>query len=377
MAQTTEIKKFCDAFNYQGRDKKVIELINQYFQMNADAISDGLVNNKITFGDINRNRFYEVYNTSERDYKEWKKKLRNLRSIIKNNVVDDFLYLLLFNSFVDTKDVIFLDMLTIVELGSKHKKYFKYGVTNPAKMRYILEDNSNSFSIKKYGSFFILMQTKNREILKSSALKKRFQNAHLDDNFNYIIGRISTNINAYLKRISDKYYKSPDNVIYNETENMNDEAISLTNNSVTVNNLLNIVENYNPTSLDYSILSTVRINSNIKKSIFKRLLLDYKDKKYFYRISKVYVEYFVQMESSDLTDMKRKFISKSINGRPNNPELKSIEDELYDDIDKFIEEWSESNDDLDGLQNRANIVLLVKSIKNYCIIKTRYFMNSL
>ena len=244
-------------------------------------------------------------------------------------------------------------------------------------MRYILEDNSNSFSIKKYGSFFILMQTKNREILKSSALKKRFQNAHLDDNFNYIIGRISTNINAYLKRISDKYYKSPDNVIYNETENMNDEAINLTNNSVTVNNLLNIVENYNPTSLDYSILSTVRINSNIKKSIFKRLLLDYKDKKYFYRISKIYVEYFVQMESSDLTDMKRKFISKSINGRPNNPELKSIEDELYDDIDKFIEEWSESNDDLDGLQNRANIVLLVKSIKNYCIIKTRYFMNSL
>ena len=377
MAQTTEIKKFCDSFNYQGRDKKVIELINQYFQMNADAISDGLVNNKITFGDINRNRFYEVYNTSERDYKEWKKKLRNLRSIIKNNVVDDFLYLLLFNSFVDTKDVIFLDMLTIVELGSKHKKYFKYGVTNPAKMRYILEDNSNSFSIKKYGSFFILMQTKNRELLKSSALKKRFQNAHLDDNFNYIIGRISININAYLKRISDKYYKSPDNVIYNETENMNDEAISLTNNSVTVNNLLNVVENYNPTSLDYNILSTVRINSNIKKSIFKRLLLDYKDKKYFYRISKIYVEYFVQMESSDLIDMKRKFISKSINGRPNNPELKAIEDELYDDIDKFIEEWSESNDDLDGLQNRANIVLLVKSIKNYCIIKTRYFMNNL
>lgn len=377
MAQTTEIKKFCDSFKYPNRDKKIIELINQYFQMNSEVISDGLIENKVTFGDINRNRFYEAYNTTERDYKEWKKKQRNLRSIIKNNVVDDFLYLLLFNSFVDTHDVIFLDMLTIVEIGSKHKKYFKYGVTNPAKMRYVLENMKSTFSIKKYGSFFLTMQEKNRELLKSSALKKRFQNAHLDENFNYIIGRISINVNSYLKRISDKYYKSPDNVIYNESENNFDDSITLSNNSVVVNNLLNIIENYQPTSLDYQILGVVRINSNIKKSFLKRILLEQKDKKYFYRISKIYLDYFTETEGSDLNDMKKKFISKSINGRLKNPELKSIEDELYDEADKFIEEWSETNDNLDGLQNRANIVLLVKGIKNYCVIKTRQFMNNL
>lgn len=377
MAQTTEIKKFCDSFKYPNRDKKIVELINQYFQMNSEVISDGLIENKVTFGDINRNRFYEAYNTTERDYKEWKKKQRNLRSIIKNNVVDDYLYLLLFNSFVDTHDVIFLDMLTIVEIGSKHKKYFKYGVTNPAKMRYVLENMKSTFSIKKYGSFFLTMQEKNRELLKSSALKKRFQNAHLDENFNYIIGRISINVNSYLKRISDKYYKSPDNVIYNESENNFDDSITLSNNSVVVNNLLNIIENYQPTSLDYQILGVVRINSNIKKSFLKRILLEQKDKKYFYRISKIYLDYFTETEGSDLGDMKRKFISKSINGRLKNPELKSIEDELYDEADKFIEEWSETNDDLDGLQNRANIVLLVKGIKNYCVIKTRQFMNNL
>lgn len=377
MAQTTEIKKFCDSFKYPNRDKKIVELINQYFQMNSEVISDGLIENKVTFGDINRNSFYEAYNTTERDYKEWKKKQRNLRSIIKNNVVDDYLYLLLFNSFVDTHDVIFLDMLTIVEIGSKHKKYFKYGVTNPAKMRYVLENMKSTFSIKKYGSFFLTMQEKNRELLKSSALKKRFQNAHLDENFNYIIGRISINVNSYLKRISDKYYKSPDNVIYNESENNFDDSITLSNNSVVVNNLLNIIENYQPTSLDYQILGVVRINSNIKKSFLKRILLEQKDKKYFYRISKIYLDYFTETEGSDLGDMKRKFISKSINGRLKNPELKSIEDELYDEADKFIEEWSETNDDLDGLQNRANIVLLIKGIKNYCVIKTRQFMNNL
>lgn len=377
MAQTTEIKKFCDSFKYPNRDKKIVELINQYFQMNSEVISDGLIENKVTFGDINRNRFYEAYNTTERDYKEWKKKQRNLRSIIKNNVVDDYLYLLLFNSFVDTHDVIFLDMLTIVEIGSKHKKYFKYGVTNSAKMRYVLENMKSTFSIKKYGSFFLTMQEKNRELLKSSALKKRFQNAHLDENFNYIIGRISINVNSYLKRISDKYYKSPDNVIYNESENNFDDSITLSNNSVVVNNLLNIIENYQPTSLDYQILGVVRINSNIKKSFLKRILLEQKDKKYFYRISKIYLDYFTETEGSDLNDMKRKFISKSINGRLKNPELRSIEDELYDEADKFIEEWSETNDNLDGLQNRANIVLLIKGIKNYCVIKTRQFMNNL
>jgi len=377
MAQTMEIKTFCDSFKYPGRDKKIIELINQYFQMNSDCIADGLVENKITFGDTNRNRFYEAYNTDERDYKNWKKKLRNLRSVIKNNVVDDYLYLLLFNSFADTHDVIFLDMLTLIEIGSKHKKYFKYGVSSPAKMRYILEDMKSTFSIKKYGTFFLTMQAKNRELLKSSALKKRFLNAHLDENFNYIIGRISTNVNAYLKRISDKYYKSPDNVIYNESENVTEENITLSNNSVVVNNLINIADNYQPTSLDYQILSAVRINSAIKKAILKRILLEKKDKKYFYRISKIYIDYFVETEGSDLNDMKRKFISKSINGRLKSNELKAIEDELYDDIDEFINEWQETNDDLDGLQNRANIVLLVKSIKNYCVIKTRYFMNNL
>ena len=244
-------------------------------------------------------------------------------------------------------------------------------------MRYILEDMKSTFSIKKYGTFFLTMQAKNRELLKSSALKKRFLNAHLDENFNYIIGRISTNVNAYLKRISDKYYKSPDNVIYNESENVTEENITLSNNSVVVNNLINIADNYQPTSLDYQILSAVRINSAIKKAILKRILLEKKDKKYFYRISKIYIDYFVETEGSDLNDMKRKFISKSINGRLKSNELKAIEDELYDDIDEFINEWQETNDDLDGLQNRANIVLLVKSIKNYCVIKTRYFMNNL
>ena len=377
MTQTTEIKKFCDSSKYQGRDKKVIELINQYFQANTESISDGLIENKIAFGDINRNRFYETYNTTERDYKEWKKKLRNLRNIIKNNVVDDYLYLLLFNSFVDTHDVIFLDMLTIIETGSKHKKYFKYGVSNPAKMKYVLENMNANFSIKKYGSFFLTMQEKNRELLKSSSLKKRFQNAHLDENFNYIIGRISTNVNSYLKRISDKYYKSPDNVIYNESENSTDERITLSNNSVVLNNLINIVENYHPTSLDYQILGVVRIDNNVKKSILKRILLESKEKNYFFRISKIYIDYFVETEGTDLNDMKRKFISKSINGRLKSSELKAIEDELYDDIDVFLNEWAETNDDLGGLQNRANIVLLVKGIKNYCVIKTRQFMNNL
>ena len=49
-------------------------------------------------------------------------------------------------------------MLAVIELGSKFKKYFIYGVSNPAKMKYVLENLSDKFMIKKYGSLFLMTQ---------------------------------------------------------------------------------------------------------------------------------------------------------------------------------------------------------------------------
>ena len=376
--KTTAIYDFISSKKYKDRDREVIDLINEYFRNNALGIADGLVNTTVVFGDQNREKFYMVYRTDEKEYKEFYKKNR---SLIKNEAVNDYLYLLLFTSFCDTNDVIFLDMLSLIEMGSKFKKFFKYGVSNPAKMSYVLEHLNERFNIKKFGAFFLMVQNQNKEMLKSGAMKSRFKNAKLDENYNYIISRISTNINLSMRRISEVYYSTSDDVIYSETSVTDnpDDTIDLANNSIMINNLLYMAENYNPSSLDADTLKVVMMNTPIKKALLKHLLIEETDKKYFYRIAKIFVDYYVENESTDLAEMKKGFVIKSINGRPNNNELKVLEKDIYKDIDDWIKEYKNVSSDkyMEGLKRKSEVVKYVRKLKHYCIIKTRSFLNEL
>lgn len=379
---STNIYDFISQYKYKDRDKNISRLINDYFHNNADALSDGLVEYHIVFGNTNRNRFYEAYKLDERDYKEFKRKHGK---IIKNLAADDLLYLALYCSYVDTKDKIFLYMLGIIELGSKFKKYFIYGVSNPAKMKYVLEHLSNKFMIKKYGSLFLTIQEQLNTIVdgqsetgsKDTKLAKMWKNPKNDESYNYIVNRISTTINSTMKSISREFHTTKDSVIYTQSEvNDSEDKISLNNNSIIIANLKNIVDNYSPNNIDYDILKTLRINSPIKKTIFKTLLLD-KSKKYFQRISNIYVDYYVDQIDTDFIKMKRDFLNKSINARMNSKEVKLIEKELENDIKEIINEWNSIGEDIDDLTSMANIVKVIRNIKYYCIFKTRFFMNSL
>ena len=117
-----KIYDFINSAKIKDRDQKVLELISTYYKNNADALADGLINYHIVFGNTNRNRFYEYYQLDDNNFKEWKRKNG---SVIKNKVIDDLLYLELFTSFCDTGNRTFLDMLSIVEIGSKMKKYLQ------------------------------------------------------------------------------------------------------------------------------------------------------------------------------------------------------------------------------------------------------------
>lgn len=379
---STNIYDFISQYKYKDRDKNISRLINDYFHNNADALSDGLVEYHIVFGNTNRNRFYEAYKLDERDYKEFKRKHGK---IIKNLAADDLLYLALYCSYVDTKDKIFLYMLGIIELGSKFKKYFIYGVSNPAKMKYVLENLSNKFMIKKYGSLFLTIQEQLNTIVdgqsesgsKDTKLAKMWKNPKNDESYNYIVNRISTTINSTMKSISREFHTTKDSVIYTQTEvNDSEDKISLNNNSIIIANLKNIIDNYSPNNIDYDILKTLRINSPIKKTIFKTLLLD-KSKKYFQRISNIYIDYYVDQIDTDFIKMKRDFLNKSINARMNSKEVKLIEKEIENDIKEIINEWNSVGEDIDDLTSMANIVKVIRNIKYYCIFKTRFFMNSL
>ena len=375
---STRIYDFISSFKYSGRDKAVMELINKYFRDNVEALSDGLVKNYIAFGDESRSNFYDAYHANELDYKDFHKKNRNL---IKNEAANDFLYLLLFTSFCDTNDVVFLDMLGIIEIGSKYKKYFKYGVSNPNRMMYVLENMDTRSSVKKYGSIFLTVQNQNREMLKSGQLRNRFRNAKTDENYNYLINRISTNINLTMRRISNRFYSVKDDVIYTESENISgeDERIDLSNNSVSIENILNLCDNYHPTTLDADILKIIKIDTPVKKSLMKYLLIELIEEKYFYRISKFFLDYYVDNVGTDINKMKRDFTPKSINARPNGMELKNLENEIYKTIDKWIKDYKKATDDklADGLNRRSEMIIFVRKLKQYCIIKTNTFITKI
>lgn len=375
MAKTTFIYDFINTYNYKGREDNVRILINDFFRNNSEALADGLCV-RIVFGNTLRERFYEAYKVDETIYKEFKRKHSG---VIKNKAVDDLIYLALFTSYIDTKDFIFLDMLSAVEIGSKHKKFFKYGVTNPAKMKYVLENLSDKYDIKKTGSFFLMTQERVHKMPESSQLKQRFKEAKLDENYNYIISRISTTINQSMKPIANAYLTTKDDVIYTQSElgvSDQDKLSDIQNNAVTIENLKSIIYNYDASSLDFDILKTLRINSSIKKAIIKRLFSD-GEKKYFSTISIMYLDYYTETSSNDLEDMKRDYIRKCMNARMKSKEMKEIEKSLSKDILEIVQEYKNEDQDIDGLNSMTNVIALVRNIKYYCIIKTRAFMNQL
>ena len=375
MAKTTFIYDFINTYNYKGREDNVRILINDFFRNNSEALADGLCV-RIVFGNTLRERFYEAYKVDETIYKEFKRKHSG---VIKNKAVDDLIYLALFTSYIDTKDFIFLDMLSAVEIGSKHKKFFKYGVTNPAKMKYVLENLSDKYDIKKTGSFFLMTQERVHKMPESSQLKQRFKEAKLDENYNYIISRISTTINQSMKPIANAYLTTKDDVIYTQSElgvSDQDKLSDIQNNAVTIENLKSIIYNYDASSLDFDILKTLRINSSIKKAIIKRLFSD-GEKKYFSTISIIYLDYYTETSSSDLEDMKRDYIRKCMNARMKSKEMKDIEKSLSKDILEIVQEYKNEDQDIDGLNSMTNVIAFVRNIKYYCIIKTRAFMNQL
>ena len=376
MAKT--IVEFINTYKTNDRDKKVIEAINNYYKNNVDALNDGLVEHFISFGNINRERILEHYNIPDIDFKRFQKE--NLVLSSEHKVVNDLIKLSLMTSYHDTKDRIFLDMLAVIIIGSRFNHYFRLGVSNPAKMKYVLEKKlSNKFLIKKNGSLFLTGQAMMTTLIESDTMKDKINNLNNDENLRKIINSISTRLNNMMKEIAIVYYSIDDNndSIYLQDENISsDGKMSLTNNSVILQNLKNIINNYNPSTIDYKILSILRIHSPVKRYFIQKLLLN-PEYKYFSRLANLYIDYYIKSYSSDIELMKKDFIVKSDNARMNSNELKEIENELSDKTKELAIEYVRSGGVVDDLSTNKGVIDFVKIIKKYCIIKTRELMNTL
>lgn len=374
MSSNTTIVEFINKYNYKDRDDKVIDAINTFFSYNGDALNDGIVEKFIIFGETNRQRILSLYNIPDVDYKAFQKTNKILNS--KHITVNDLLKTSLMTSYHDTNKRIFIDMVAVAEYGSKFHKYFKHGVSNSAKMKFVIEKKlSNKFLIKKTGSMFLTLQAMMTTIM-SDTLKTKLERLN-DSDMEYIVNSISTRINHMLCEIARVYYATEDNfnAIYLQSEHNTDEGrLSLTNNSIVLQNLINLVNNYHPSTIDSQVLKILRITSPVKRFFCQKILLD-TEKNYFSRISNIYIDYYTKTYSSDVSIMKTDFIPKSNTARMNSVEMRQLEDELINTIKSSVIKYvSTSGADVEDLKTNVGVINFVKVIKMYVIIKTRDLM---
>lgn len=368
---------FINTYKTPDRDKKVIEAINNYFKNNAEALNDGIIERYISFGNINRERILSLYNIPDNDFKRFQKE--NLVLSSEHKVVNDLIKLCLITSYHDTKDRIFLDMMSVIIIGSRFNHYFRLGISNPAKMKFIIEKKlSNKFLIKKYGSLFLTTQAMITTLITSDTMKSKIDHLEDDENLRKIINSISTRLNNMMKEIANVYYSMGDSneTIYTQDENSTQEGkLSLTNNSIALQNLKNIITNYNPATIDYRILNILRIQSPIKRYFMQKILLN-TECNYFSQISNLYIDYYVKSYGSDIQLMKKDFIPKSDTARMNSDELRKLENDIANKIKELAINHVQNGGLVDDLGSNKGVLDFVKIIKKYSIIKTRELMNN-
>ena len=373
------IREFINKTKSKNRDAEVRKVINDYYKNNVEALTDGIVYNYIIIGNTVSERMLQPYNMDMNEFKAFQK----VNSVLKmgHKVVNNPLKLGLITSYYDTKDKTFLDMLGLIEAGSKFYKYFQHGVSAPEKMKYVIENKlSNKYLIKKHGSMFVVIQEQIQTMLDSPALKERFKRMN-DQDIHYIINRISTTINSTYKEISKVYYKYIDeevaSTVMTQSElNLDGSKTSLSNNSIDVDNLKNLVVNYMPTNLDYEVLNVCKIKSPIKKFVMKKVILD-REKKYFSRFGIKFIDYYVYKYNSDIVSMKKDFIPKLLSARLNDPEVNKLIEEISKDIRAYAEQYGQTSGEYEGLNTNAGIYAFYNEIKAYIIIKIRKLMNEI
>lgn len=376
------IREYINSTKTPNRDKIVIERINNFYKNNGDALNDGIINDYIIIGDLIIERLLEPYNIDWDKWKTFKKENKVLQQ--GHNVVNKPINLALMTSYFSTRDRIFLDMMGAIEIGSKFKKYFKHGVSSPEKMKYVIEHKLNNKSlIKRYGSLFLVVQEQIKTMVESPVLKEKWKRGN-DRDLQELINRMSTSINSTIKNISQEYYKFLDeetesNIITQSELNIEGAKASLSNNSVDVQNLKNIVDNYTPTNIDYEVLKVVRCNSPVKKFVMKKVLLD-KSKGYFSKLGVIFIDYYVEKYGGSINEMKKDFVPKLMVGRLNNPVYKNIIDSIVKDVKSYALQYESETENETGEGITSNVgaySFTVNELKGYIIIKIRKIMNDL
>lgn len=287
----------------------------------------------------------------------------------------------LVDSYYVTKERLFLDFLAITMFGSRWSVYFKHNVKEHI-MKYVVEKELTMKSyIKKYGSSFVVLQETVTTIIDDTKTgkNKSILSDNTDDNMIYLINTIYSRINSLLKTLANHYYDAERNeksgYIISVSDDAEEGKLSLSNNSLKVSNLKNLIENKGITTVDEMILKTLRIDDPLKRSCVTSILLNKKEK-IFDSYANMYIDYYIKQNGNDWVVMKNKFIQHSNAARMNTQELRDLDSRVIKLIREYVKAYTKlSNIDAGDLKLSNGVIKLCKTIKDYIIIRVRALMN--
>lgn len=374
-----KISKLFEEHYIKDRDQKVLDQITRYLSNNHEAMLDGFYKTFVIFGSTNEQRIANLYDISNSEWNSFKSRHSTLARDFK--VSGSLMRMGLVDSYYVTKERLFLDFLAITMFGSRWSVYFKHNVKEHI-MKYVVEKELTMKSyIKKYGSSFVVLQETVTTILDDtkSGKNQSILSDNTDDNMIYLINTIYSRINALLKTLANHYYDAERNeksgYIISVSDDAEEGKLSLSNNSLKVSNLKNLVENKGITTVDDMILKTLRIDDPLKRSCITSILLNKKEK-IFDSYANMYIDYYIKQNGNDWVIMKNKFIQHSNAARMNTQELRDLDSRVVKLIREYVKAYTKlSNIDAGDLKLSNGVIKLCKTIKDYIIIRVRALMN--
>lgn len=374
-----KISELFEEHYIKDRDQKVLDQITRYLSNNHEAMLDGFYKTFVIFGSTNEQRIANLYDISNSEWNSFKSRHSTLARDFK--VSGSLMRMGLVDSYYVTKERLFLDFLAITMFGSRWSVYFKHNVKEHI-MKYVVEKELTMKSyIKKYGSSFVVLQETVTTILDDtkSGKNQSILSDNTDDNMIYLINTIYSRINALLKTLANHYYDAERNeksgYIISVSDDAEEGKLSLSNNSLKVSNLKNLIENKGITTVDDMILKTLRIDDPLKRSCITSILLNKKEK-IFDSYANMYIDYYIKQNGNDWVIMKNKFIQHSNAARMNTQELRDLDSRVIKLIREYVKAYTKlSNIDAGDLKLSNGVIKLCKTIKDYIIIRVRALMN--
>ena len=374
-----EISRLFEEHYIKERDQKVLDQITRYLSNNHEAMLDGFYKTFVIFGSTNEQRISNLYDISNSEWNAFKSRHSTLARDFK--VSGSLMRMGLVDSYYVTKERLFLDFLAITMFGSRWSVYFKHNVKEHI-MKYVVEKELTMKSyIKKYGSSFVVLQETVTTIIDDTKTgkNKSILSDNTDNNMIYLINTIYSRINSLLKTLANHYYDAERNeksgYIISVSDDAEEGKLSLSNNSLKVSNLKNLIENKGITTVDDMILKTLRIDDPLKRSCVTSILLNKKEK-IFDSYANMYIDYYIKQNGNDWVIMKNKFIQHSNAARMNTQELRDLDNRVIKLIREYVKAYTKlSNIDAGDLKLSNGVIKLCKTIKDYIIIRVRALMN--